>query len=310
MPQRLLLGPQRPVRNLHEAISSSPIPDGPIAVISAGWQEAEGDIDDVYEIVKRPLVDVRLYHRAEEIFATDKKFFDVYRRRQDRLQELQRLYRIRLRQLMLAARQIRRAKADPAVIAVEQRHAISQIRALDRHQLHRIDAVNAEFDAEISLNNSALVAEHVAAIEKTIADCQAILITGGNVLVLLNRLRMFGMQDLLASRHVVAWSAGAMILSDLIVLYHDKSPQGRRDPEVLGAGLGVLPGYIFLPDAKRRLKENDTVRVGLFSSRFAPSTCVTLDNESMLQFDDDRILRADGVGTLTAKGRITGLRLT
>jgi hypothetical protein len=46
------------------------LPDGPLAVISAGWQEAEGDIGDVQQFVGRPVRDLTLYQRAEKIFAT------------------------------------------------------------------------------------------------------------------------------------------------------------------------------------------------------------------------------------------------
>ncbi len=64
MAEYFLLGPQRPTVNLDAAFRT--LDDGQsIAVVSAGWQEAEGDIDDVHEIIKRPLVDLRLYRRAE-----------------------------------------------------------------------------------------------------------------------------------------------------------------------------------------------------------------------------------------------------
>ena len=301
MLQRLLLGPQRPILNLGEVMANAPLPEGPIAVISSGWQEAEGDIDDVRELVDRPLVDLELYHRAERVFA-------AYRQRQDRLQELQRLYRIRLQQSMLAARQIRRANAARDLVAGEERHAIAQLRALDRHHVRRVEAINAEFDEAIA--SSTLRAEHSAAIDETLAGCETVLITGGHVVVLLNRLQFFGMRRRLADRHIVAWSAGVMVLSDQVVLYHDKTPMGRRDPELIGAGLGLVPGYIFLPDAARRLRQKDTVRTRVFHGRFAPSRCVTLNSGALLHLCDGRVQRASGVGYMTTGGAITGLAAT
>ena len=68
MPERILLGPQRPHTNLPEAFRDRGLPGGPVAVISAGWQEAEGDIDDVRALVPRELIDLELYRRAEELF--------------------------------------------------------------------------------------------------------------------------------------------------------------------------------------------------------------------------------------------------
>lgn len=306
--QRILLGPQRPVTNLGSVMAEAHVPDGPIAVISAAWQEAEGDIDDVYELVQRPLVDLNLYHRAEQVFAADQKLSAAYRARQEQLKELQRLYRSRLRQLMIAAREMQLAEADSDLTMVEQRHAITQLRALDRHHLDRVESIHAKFDGDISTASSTPLAEHTAAVADALAGCETVIITGGNVVVLMNRLRMFGVHRLLSGRNIVAWSAGAMVLSDLIVLYHDHMPQGRRDAEVLGAGAGVLPGYVFLPDAGRRLKDRDPVRVRLFSRRFAPAVSATLDNGTVLQFEGTEVRSVENSRRLARGGGLVMIR--
>lgn len=306
MLHRLLLGPQRPHLNLGKELASLSLPEGPLAVVSAGWQEAEGDIDDLREEVKRPLLDLQLYQRAEQVFAADSVLRLALRERQDRLQELQRLYRLRLRQAMLAARQIRRAAASPDLLAGEERHAIAQLRALDRHHFRRTVAVHDEFASQIF--ESAALAEQQALVEEQLEACETVLITGGHVLVLLNRLQLFGMRKLLARRHLVAWSAGAMVLSDQVVLFHDQTPLGRRDPELLGAGMALLPGCVFLPDARKRLRQKDTVRMGLFKERFSPARCITLNSGASLHFSDNRVIRADSVGHLRGNGMVTDLR--
>ncbi|MDH3453468.1 MAG: hypothetical protein OEN20_13745, partial [Gammaproteobacteria bacterium] len=117
---RLLLGPQRPVSNLRRGVDSLSLKDGPIACISAGWQEAEGDTDDVQELVGRPLRDLNLYARTEDIFLAQPDLHDAYRSRQDQLKEQQKLYRLRLRHLMNAARQVLRSDVDPVLLATEQ----------------------------------------------------------------------------------------------------------------------------------------------------------------------------------------------
>ena len=95
--RRLLLGPQRPTLHLGEALGGFGLPEGPLAVISAGWQEAEGDINDVGEVVGRPLEDLKLYARAESVFGDDPELADAHRERQRTLRELQQLYRLRLK---------------------------------------------------------------------------------------------------------------------------------------------------------------------------------------------------------------------
>ncbi|MGB5247459.1 MAG: Type 1 glutamine amidotransferase-like domain-containing protein [Woeseia sp.] len=307
MIKRLLLGPQRPIRNLGEAVDAAGIPQEPVAVISAGWQEAEGDTDDVKELVKRPLQDLQLYRRAENVFLADPQLASAYRQRQERIMELQLLYQLRLRRLMMAARETMRASADKDLVAAESRHAISQLRALDRHHLHRVQSMIAEFESKYSPHTSELLAEHKTDIEKILAQCPTILLTGGNVIVLLNRLRLFGVHRLLDKHHLIAWSAGAMVLGDVIVLYHDRTPQGRRDPEVLAPGCCVLPSYAFFPDANRRLRLHDSIRVDLMSRRFSPGVCVTLDSGSQLLFDENRIDITTTAHQLKQGGRVERL---
>lgn len=307
-PIRLLLGPQRPTRNLAEAIEAADLPDGPLAVVSAGWQEAEADIDDVREIVGRPLEDLKPYQRAEEVFRQDTRLADAYRRRQDRLKEQQRLYRQRLNHLAVAARQTLNADGDADMIAAEQRHSIAQLRALDRHHLHRTEAIHREFDTDFNVTNNPLLAQHAREMEAIAERSSAVLITGGNIIVLLNRMRLFDIESVLADRHIVAWSAGAMVLAERIVLFHDRTPHGSRDPEILGAGCGVIPGYVFLPDAAQRLRDDDRAHIGLMCRRFSPDVSVALDSGNALQLTETTIARVDAARRLNHDGRFLKLR--
>jgi hypothetical protein len=304
MTVRLLLGPQRPVTNLGSAMDAAGLPPGPVAVIAAGWQEAESDIDDVATAADRDVVNLGLYRRAEEVFAAAPDLHAAYRLRQDRLQELQRLYTLRLRQSMAAARQMLRASGDATLVAPEQRHAIAQLRALDRHHLQRLRTLHAEFDAAFDVRSNALLAAHAAEITALLAEVECVVLTGGNVAVLLNRLHMFGMGPLLASKHLVGWSAGAMALTERVVLYHDNAPQGRRNPEIFGYGLGLVRQHVLLPDAKHRLKAGDRIRLALFSRRFAPAACMTLDSGSVLRLDGDRLGEIADVRQIGASGRV------
>lgn len=307
-PCRILLGPQRPTVNLDKAEELACIQAGPLAVISAGWQEAENDIDHVREVISRPLDDLCLYARAEEILASDKGMAGDYRRRQDRLMEQQRLYRIRLKSLARAAREVLTGGGDPDMLAVEQRHAVAQLRALDRHHLHRTESICREFDESYNVAVTPSLARHNAEIQEVLQRCSGVLITGGNVAVLLNRIRLFGVDELLQEQPIIAWSAGAMVLAERVVLFHDRTPEGRREPEVLGAGCSILSGLVVMPDASRRLRENDRQRAGLMSRRFSPDTCVMIDSGTLLQLSDSTPVHADGIRKIDHDGRFTKVR--
>jgi len=304
-PIRLLLGPQRPTINLAAAVAEAGFEPRSLAVVSAAWQEAENDIDDVRAAMGLPLEDLELYARAEQAFAADGELEAAYRRRQDALKDQQRLYRLRLEQLALAARRLLSAEGDPAMLAAEQRHAIAQLRALDRHHLGRTEALHREFEQRFPASSWAPLLKHVVEIRAVLDAHDGLLITGGNIIVLLNRLRLFGLGELMASRHIVAWSAGAMALADRVVLYHDRMPQGLREPELLGSGLGLARKLVLLPDTMHRLDETDRLRAGLMSRRFAPHTCITLNSGASVELVDGRIRRAVDARRIGKTGRLT-----
>jgi hypothetical protein len=303
MPQIILLGPQRPVTNLGTAIVEAGLAEGAFAVISAGWQEAEGDIDDIHAVVQRPLRDLQLYQRAEELFAAAPGLLLAYRARQDRLQALQRLYRLRLRRLLAAARQMLRVKADPLLIETEQRHAIAQLRALDRHHTRRVARIHQDYDAGFDIAGHELLARHAAEISGMLDGVETVIVTGGNVAVLINRLRLFGLGQRLAGKNIVAWSAGAMALCERVVLFHDNPPQGRRNPEIFGPGLGLVRRQVLFPNARMRLRTSDRVRMRLLGRRFAPAACITLDSGAALRIADGRLVAADGARRIAESGR-------
>lgn len=305
-PVRILLGPQSPSPTV--GVAADRLPQGPLAVISAGWQEAEGDLEELSGLVARPLEDMRLYGRVEEITAEDPALAAAIRARQDLLVDLQRLYRLRLKQLAVAARRVIEAEGDADLLMAEQRHAIAQLRALDRHHLTRSQSIWSRFQAQYNNESHPLLARHARELREHLQRCAGVLITGGNVAVLINRMRLLGLGEMLRGRHIVAWSAGAMVLTDRIVLFHERSPEGRRDAEVLGAGCGVVPGYVVLPDANRRLRTRDRLRIGLMSRRFAPDVCAALDSGSEIVLGDAALQGAGSARQLRHDGRLARIR--
>lgn len=305
---RILLGPQSPQRTIAAAVAGTDLQPGALAVISAGWQEAEGDLDELSELVGRPLEDLGLYRRTEALVQEDAGLAAAIRARQDRLIEQQRLYRLRLKQLAIAARHTLGAEGDAEMLAAEQRHAIAQLRALDRHHLRRSEAAWTAFTERYGPATHPELARHAEEVSAIIERSAGVIITGGNVAVMINRMRLFDIGPQLAGRDLVAWSAGAMVLARRIVLFHERSPEGRRDPEVLGAGCGVIPNYVFLPNTRHRLRTGDRARIGLMARRFGPDVCVTLDNAAELHLDATGVRKKAGVRQLGRNGRLTGLR--
>ena len=125
---------------------------------------------------------------------------------------------------------------------------------------------------------------------------------GGHVGELLWLLKLFGVREQLPAQ-IVAWSAGAMALTDRIVLFHDRVAHGPAQSEVLDAGLGVLQDVVLLPHARRRLRTEDVTRMAVLSRRFAPARCVVLDDGMTLEFGRDNVLPGNA-RIVTDDGRI------
>ena len=74
-------------------------------------------------------------------------------------------------------------------------------------------------------------------------SADALVVAGGHVGELAELLHLFHVAPPCRAR-VVAWSAGAMALTERVVLFHDHVPHGVAQTEVLGDGLGVVPGLV------------------------------------------------------------------
>jgi peptidase E len=280
-PIAVLMGPQRLVPIVREALDLMQV-SGMVATITAGWQEREAEDDELEQALGRPSVNLMLHARGEDVFREDPAFFEAHRNKQDRLRQLQEIYRRRLTHVMAAAKAMQAVGEDgelapPELIAPHQTRAIDMVRMLDDEHAGYARQIDAEFEAQTRPGERAAVLRQRAEIVDILSRCSAVAIAGGHVAILLNRLRLFGLEQELARLPVMAWSAGAMVLTQRIALFHDSPPQGRGHSEVLGDGLGLYPGVVVLPHARRRLHLDDRKRISLLAQRFAPATCVALD---------------------------------
>jgi hypothetical protein len=300
----ILLGPQQPMPSLGPALRRCGV-EGPFTAVTAGWQEREGETGDLERHLDAAVVDLKLYHRAEDVFGRDRLLALAYRERQVRLKELQRLYRVRLGHALAALRELMAATGAPEPLAQARAGALAALRTLDRQHLRDVRKVHAEFDANWPPATRGALAEHVGRLAELVRGSAALLIAGGHVAILVNRLRLFGIDQMLGSRPVVAWSAGAMALADRVVLFHDHPPQGPGDSELLVHGLGLAPGIVPLPHARRRLALDDPARVRRFAARFAPARCLALEPGTLLQVTDGGWQRAERLRALAEDGSLT-----
>ncbi|MFT5681489.1 MAG: hypothetical protein ACI8RZ_002395 [Myxococcota bacterium] len=309
MSQIVLLGPQRLSPTVGAEVKQRGI-TGPVAMITAGWQEREEEDSEFREVLAVPAVNLRLYARWEEVRQEDPEFGELHRSRQDQLRQLSKIYRLRLALLRKQASKLLAMEGSPELLDPERIHAIDMLKMLDAHHLRRVEEINGEFEWAVRPGERASIARHRAELMEILQGCEAIAIAGGHVAVLLNRLRLFNIEPMLRRLTVFAWSAGAMTLTERIVLFHDSPPQGAGNPEVLELGLGLIPGVVVLPSARHRLKLEDAGRVALMVRRLSPSHCVPMDEQERLEWSDSTLSGSAGLRMLRPNGSVAPLEMS
>ncbi len=298
----VLLGPQTVSVDAGRALRDLGVTRD-VALITAGWQEREGEDEDLVARLGVSARNLRLHKRSEEVFAEDLELTGAYKARQERLRHMQDFYRIRLDHADDAAEAIAVRHVEPELLAQEWKVSVEVLKQLDDDHLTRCRRVHGEFDAAWEPWARPSVARHRAELQAILAQCGALVIAGGHVASLLNRMRLFGVMDLAAALPVVAWSAGAMVLTDRVVLFHDHPPYGKNIAQVLDIGFAWAPGLVVLPDPRRRIKLDDQGGIARFAQRMAPATCVALDHGASLTLEGGCVKRA-AADRLTPDGTV------
>jgi len=299
----VLLGPQRFTPSLGAAVEATGVA-GRLASVTAGWQEREGEDLELHEHLGERTVNLMLYSRAEDVFGRDPELAAAHRERQQRLRELQALYRIRLGHAQAALRELHERGGEPGLVEPEKRETLETIRRIDAGHLERVREIHAEHERRTGGAKRPSLEVHRSALARLLERSEGLLVAGGHVAVLLNRLKMFGLGDLVAERPVFAWSAGAMAITERVVLFHHSPPQGYGNTEVLDAGLGLVRGVVAFPHASRRLLLGEPRRMSLLARRFAPADCLTLDAGAWIVIGGARERTGAGVSRLEEDGRV------
>ena len=290
-----LLGPQRPSPNMPTVIGEMG-GSGRIVYITAGWRHEETDDEALQRDIGPPGHLLPIYAWFEELARAAPELFQAYHEQQKEIRKLKSLYRLRLDPALESVRALlaqRDAHPNSEFVTWEIEDAIATLRGLRDRFVKQCDAIRARFEEQWKPKENPRIAQRRDFILRAFTDARAVLIAGGHVGVLRNRLEFFGVGEMLSQAResgtaIVAWSAGAMAIAERVVLFHDDPPMGQHNAEVLDRGLGLAEDIIVLPHARQRLSLDDRSRVAILASRFAPTPCVGLENGAWLERRDGR----------------------
>jgi hypothetical protein len=286
-----LLGPQR--RPTVDQVVSELDTDLRFATVTAGWQEREPDDEELDGLLGGRSVNLRLYGRWLDIQERDPEYGVADLEHRTYLEELRLLYLLQLESAGGTIDVLAKRNGDrPEAIESALTDARAVVRLLDDSHTARVRAADAEFAEKQRLAERPVIAEHRAAVRQILDEVGGLVVTGGHVGIVLKMLRLFDVASSVPDV-VIAWSAGAMALTDRVVLFHDRTPQGLSPSEIYGDGLGVVRDIVLLPHARRRLRIDDPLRMATLALRFRPATCVVLDDGIRLNLQPDGSLPAD-----------------
>ena len=299
----VLLGAQRRPNMQH--VVRDVDPDARVATVTAGWREREPDDAELNQLLGGRAVNLSLHARWQDVLDNDRDYATAEREHDAALEELRQLYLTQLDHALDATHDIAAGKEGrPRFRDRVLDDALELVRMADEQHLVRVREAHLEFYDAWQPQTRPLVAAHREHVREILQSSTAVVIAGGHVGELVRVLHLFHVEPHLPDL-VVAWSAGAMALTERVVLFHDFVPHGVAQTELMGEGIGLLHDLVLLPDARRRLRVNDPVRMSVLARRFEPARCLVLD-------DGVRVRLADGSLPADARvvdhdGRITPL---
>ena len=211
----VLLGPQR-----RPSVDNVGL-DGPIATVTAGWQDREADDTGLDGLLGGRSVNLRLHARWLDVLERDPEYAAAEREHRAALAELQELHLVQLDGVLGALGEVARQGGSRAQVrGAAQADAEAVVRLVDERHLARVVEERSAFEALCGRGQRLAAAEHRGAVGQVLDGVAALAVAGGHVGVLGHVLRLFAVT---APAAVVAWSAGAMALTERVMLFHDRA---------------------------------------------------------------------------------------
>lgn len=303
----VLLGPQR-FRMTAGAVANALAPEGTVATVTAGWRDREKDDAELDGVLGGRSHNLHLFTRLGHVIRHDRGFAAAASAYNRAVDEASGLYLLRLQHALETVYATMRRTAREDLVDSSLRAGLQSVRDIDAWYLWVLVELENELRAEGGVDTSEVVAQHRGEVSETLAGAALLAIAGGHVSMLMRCLRLFSVEPA-PELPVIGWSAGAMVLTDLIVLAQDKGLEGVRPAEVWDRGLGRVRGVVAMPHARRRVHLDDTDRNRVIAHRFAPARIVLLDDGSKVPVgedgalpDDARVVTPDGaISTIAAE---------
>ena len=296
----VLLGPQR-FRTTVGAVIRTVAPEGTVATVTAGWRDRESDTHELDATLEGRGRHLNLYGRLVDVLDSDPRFAGAALAYRDAVDELAEIYSFRLQRALDSVYTVQRRTVRTDLAALALADGVRVVQSIDQWYLDAVDQLRGEFWAAAPPEESEPVQRHRAEVAEAIRAGERDRDRRGacrTVAALPEAVR----REPTPEQPVVAWSAGAMSLTDRVVLYHDRGPSGVVGSEIWDRGLGRAPRIVAMPHARRRLQMDDPMLLRVLARRFGDARCLLLDDGARVVLgpngelpDEARVIGDDGI---------------
>ncbi|HVC03404.1 MAG TPA: hypothetical protein VND88_01895 [Candidatus Acidoferrales bacterium] len=297
-----LLGPLNDEVDLAAEIEAFGV-DGPVALITAGWEEGERNDAEIDRRLGGGSRNLGLYGRRLDVLSSDSEYAEAERLLRTQLDDLREQYQRRVRAALDGVDVMRKRFAGTPGGAGEQlTAAIEAVRTIDESHAAAMAAAYDRFHATHPPHHRSMISRHRDEVASIVGECAAIAIAGGHVGVLNDCLHLCNLAALIEAQPLLVWSSGCMAISEHIVVIDDDDP-AARPAELYDIGIGVARGLVALP-VSERLHGHDADARALLAARFAPRVCVVLDAGDRLELSAGLPADLGTVGVVAPDGRL------
>jgi hypothetical protein len=183
----ILLGPQRFLTTAGTAVRSLQV-DGPVATVTAGWQEREDEDAELDEVLDGRSRNLGLFGRLTDVLDTDARFAAAALAHRDAMDELTGIYSLRLQRTLDSVYAVQRRTVRDDIADAALADGVRAVRAVDAWYLETVDQLYGELEMASPLAESEPVQRHRAEVAEVLGSAGALAIAGGHVGVLLRSL--------------------------------------------------------------------------------------------------------------------------
>ncbi len=155
----VLLGPQRFLTTAGTVVHSV-APDGPVATVTAGWQDREAADDELDEVMGGRSRNLHLYGRLSDVLTTDDHFATEALRHRDAMDELAGIYSLRLQRALDSAYAVARRPARDDIAESAFADAVRGVQDIDAWYLRAVDELYGELETAAPPESSEEIARH------------------------------------------------------------------------------------------------------------------------------------------------------